>query len=48
MIRSDLIKQLRFSNDLCEDWELTLDIYFRSNMTSSDGDEANFNIWREK
>jgi hypothetical protein len=48
MIRSDLIKQLRFSNDLCEDWELTLDIYFRSNMTSSDGDEANFNIWRKR
>jgi cellulose synthase/poly-beta-1,6-N-acetylglucosamine synthase-like glycosyltransferase len=48
MIRSDLIKQLGFSNDLCEDWELTLDIYFRSSMTSSDGDEGNFNIWRKR
>ena len=48
MIRSDLIKQFGFSNDLCEDWELTLDIYFHSNMTSSDGDEANFNCWRNR
>ena len=27
MIRADMIKSIKFSNDLCEDWELTLDVY---------------------
>jgi len=27
MIRADIIKSSRFSTDLCEDWELTLDVY---------------------
>jgi cellulose synthase/poly-beta-1,6-N-acetylglucosamine synthase-like glycosyltransferase len=27
MIRSDIIKSVKFSTDLCEDWELTLDVY---------------------
>ena len=35
MIRSDLIKEVKFSNDLCEDWELTLDVYFPTNTISS-------------
>jgi cellulose synthase/poly-beta-1,6-N-acetylglucosamine synthase-like glycosyltransferase len=46
MIRSDLIKQFGFSNDLCEDWELTLNIYFHPNITSSYGDEENYNNCR--
>jgi cellulose synthase/poly-beta-1,6-N-acetylglucosamine synthase-like glycosyltransferase len=28
MIRADLIRAVRFSNDLCEDWYLTLDVNF--------------------
>jgi cellulose synthase/poly-beta-1,6-N-acetylglucosamine synthase-like glycosyltransferase len=27
MIRSDVLKAARFSDDLCEDWDLTLDVY---------------------
>ena len=27
MIRADIIKSIAFSTDLCEDWELTLDVY---------------------
>ena len=27
MIRADVIKSIKFSNDLCEDWELTVDLY---------------------
>ena len=27
MIRADIIKDVKFSTDLCEDWELTLDVY---------------------
>jgi cellulose synthase/poly-beta-1,6-N-acetylglucosamine synthase-like glycosyltransferase len=27
MIRADIIKSIKFSTDLCEDWELTLDVY---------------------
>ncbi|MDQ4050314.1 MAG: glycosyltransferase family 2 protein, partial [Thermoproteota archaeon] len=27
MIRADIIKSIKFSTDLCEDWELTLDLY---------------------
>src|SRR5215211_3732796 len=46
MIRSDLIKQFEFSNDLCEDWKLTLDIYFHDNIISSYGDEGNYNSRR--
>ena len=40
MIRSDLIKQFGFSNDLCEDWELTLNVYFHTNIMSSYGNET--------
>ncbi len=46
MIRSDLIKQLEFSNDLCEDWKLTLDIYLHDTMTFSYCDERNYNSRR--
>jgi cellulose synthase/poly-beta-1,6-N-acetylglucosamine synthase-like glycosyltransferase len=27
MIRADVIKSVKFSNDLCEDWDLTIDLY---------------------
>jgi cellulose synthase/poly-beta-1,6-N-acetylglucosamine synthase-like glycosyltransferase len=27
MIRADVIKSIKFSNDLCEDWDLTVDLY---------------------
>lgn len=27
MIRADIIKSIKFSTDLCEDWVLTLDVY---------------------
>ena len=27
MIRADVIKSVKFSNDLCEDWDLTVDLY---------------------
>jgi cellulose synthase/poly-beta-1,6-N-acetylglucosamine synthase-like glycosyltransferase len=27
MIRADVIKTIKFSNDLCEDWDLTVDLY---------------------
>jgi glycosyltransferase involved in cell wall biosynthesis len=27
MIRADVIKSIKFSNDLCEDWDLTIDLY---------------------
>ena len=27
MIRADIIKSIKFSNDLCEDWDLTVDLY---------------------
>jgi cellulose synthase/poly-beta-1,6-N-acetylglucosamine synthase-like glycosyltransferase len=46
MIRSELIKQFGFSNDLCEDWELTLDIHFHNNIISSYGDKRNYNSCR--
>ena len=46
MIRSDLIKQFEFSNDLCEDWKLTLDIYYHDIIISSYGDEGNYNSCR--
>jgi cellulose synthase/poly-beta-1,6-N-acetylglucosamine synthase-like glycosyltransferase len=46
MIRSDLIKQLEFSNDLCEDWKLTLDIYSHDTITYSYCDEGNYNSCR--
>jgi len=46
MIRSDLIKQLEFSNDLCEDWKLTLDIYSHDTITYSYCDEENYNSCR--
>src|SRR5215208_2899115 len=47
MIRSDLIKQFEFSNDLCEDWKLTLDIYYHDIIISSYGDEGNYNSCRK-
>lgn len=30
MIRSDVLKKRRFRSDLCEDWDLTLDLYLQS------------------
>jgi cellulose synthase/poly-beta-1,6-N-acetylglucosamine synthase-like glycosyltransferase len=27
IIRADIIKSIKFSNDLCEDWDLTVDLY---------------------
>jgi hypothetical protein len=40
MIRADVIKSIKFSNDLCEDWELTVDLYCRqpSSLLSSTTD----------
>ena len=35
MIRSDLIKSVGFSEDLTEDWDLTLDLYLASNHNGS-------------
>src|SRR5919108_1617542 len=46
MIRSELIKQFGFSNNLCEDWELTLDIHFHTNIMSSYGNETNYRSCR--
>jgi hypothetical protein len=34
MIRAELIKSIKFSTDLCEDWELTLDVYCCSSNLS--------------
>ena len=48
MIRSDLIKQFGFSNDLGEDWELTLNIYIHHNITSSYDNEGNCNSWKNR
>jgi cellulose synthase/poly-beta-1,6-N-acetylglucosamine synthase-like glycosyltransferase len=40
MIRADVIKSIKFSNDLCEDWDLTVDLYCsqRSSSLSSPTD----------
>ena len=46
MIRTDLIKQLGFSNDLGEDWELTLNLYIHRNIRSSYSNEGNSNSWK--
>jgi cellulose synthase/poly-beta-1,6-N-acetylglucosamine synthase-like glycosyltransferase len=35
MIRSDILKAAGFSSDLCEDWDLTLDIYVQASATMS-------------
>ncbi|MDQ3872888.1 MAG: glycosyltransferase family 2 protein [Thermoproteota archaeon] len=35
MIKSELVKSVKFSNDICEDWDLTLDLYC-INQVSSD------------
>ena len=33
MIRAGIIKSIKFSTDLCEDWKLTLDVYcYSSNL----------------
>src|SRR5919112_6111113 len=42
MIRADVIKSIKFSNDLCEDWELTVDLYCAQpssllSLTKTDG-----------
>jgi cellulose synthase/poly-beta-1,6-N-acetylglucosamine synthase-like glycosyltransferase len=31
MIKTSLLNQVRFSTDVCEDWDLTLDLYLRQN-----------------
>ncbi len=35
MIRADVIKSIKFSNDLCEDWDLTVDLYCSQPSSSS-------------
>ena len=44
MIRADVIKSIKFSNDLCEDWDLTVDLYCSqpSSLVSSTIDEISF------
>jgi cellulose synthase/poly-beta-1,6-N-acetylglucosamine synthase-like glycosyltransferase len=42
MVRADVIKSVKFSNDLCEDWELTVDLYCAQpssllSLTKTDG-----------
>lgn len=32
MVRADVLRATRFSGDLCEDWELTLDLYLQQNQ----------------
>jgi cellulose synthase/poly-beta-1,6-N-acetylglucosamine synthase-like glycosyltransferase len=34
MIRADVIKSIKFSNDLCEDWDLTVDLYCSQSSSS--------------
>ncbi|MDQ3848323.1 MAG: glycosyltransferase family 2 protein [Thermoproteota archaeon] len=34
MMRADMLKSIKFCNDLCEDWELTLDVYCCSSQPS--------------
>jgi cellulose synthase/poly-beta-1,6-N-acetylglucosamine synthase-like glycosyltransferase len=34
MIRADVIKSIKFSNDLCEDWDLTVDLYCSQPLSS--------------
>lgn len=29
MVKTSVLKQVRFSTDVCEDWDLTLDLYLR-------------------
>ena len=36
MIRADAIKSIKFSNDLCEDWDLTIDLYRPQQPSSPD------------
>ena len=35
MIRADVLKSIKFSNDLCEDWDLTIDLYCPKQASSS-------------
>lgn len=46
MIKSDIIRDIGFSTDLCEDWDLTLDLNFHRSIqsqeyTKSQGDYNN-------
>jgi cellulose synthase/poly-beta-1,6-N-acetylglucosamine synthase-like glycosyltransferase len=34
MIRADVIKSIKFSSDLCEDWDLTVDLYCSQSSSS--------------
>jgi cellulose synthase/poly-beta-1,6-N-acetylglucosamine synthase-like glycosyltransferase len=34
MIRADVIKSIKFSNDLCEDWDLTVELYCSQSSSS--------------
>jgi cellulose synthase/poly-beta-1,6-N-acetylglucosamine synthase-like glycosyltransferase len=36
MIRADVIKSIKFSNDLCEDWDLTINLYCPPKSSSTD------------
>jgi cellulose synthase/poly-beta-1,6-N-acetylglucosamine synthase-like glycosyltransferase len=40
MIKTSLIRQIGFSTDICEDWDLTLNLYFRE----QDSNQHNTNI----
>jgi hypothetical protein len=44
MIRADVIRSIKFSNDLCEDWDLTVDLYCSqpSSLVSSTIDAMSF------
>ena len=35
MIKADILKSIKFSNDLCEDWDLTIDLYCTRQASSS-------------
>jgi cellulose synthase/poly-beta-1,6-N-acetylglucosamine synthase-like glycosyltransferase len=37
MIRGKTVKSLAFSEDLCEDWELTIDLYLSSKVKTEEG-----------
>ncbi len=51
LVRADVIKSVKFSNDLCEDWELTVDLYCAQpssllSLTKTDGIRSENNTER--
>jgi cellulose synthase/poly-beta-1,6-N-acetylglucosamine synthase-like glycosyltransferase len=50
-IKTDVLKSIRFSHDLCEDWDLTLDVYlskFIKNKDDCDASHVNKKHFRHK